>query len=183
MKHTTGFSGSRRRVRGVVLPIVLVVMMVVTMLVVTQVRRGTVDERMAGNWTRAIEGQARAESLLRYCEASMFAANNEQAKNRRNLVLTENYNQGTPAWKSNLPANGAIPFAADVLPAGATATCVVEDASSDLLPSFYQQRSGTAGVPLAELLKYRFTVSLTMPDANLFGSTVYTVQSEVRFGI
>lgn len=174
---------SKRSDRGVVLPIVLVVMMVVTMLVVTQVRRGTVDERMAGNWARAVQGQTVAESLLRYCEADLFAERGAEAKNRRGALLTENY-PTTPAWKTgNLPVGGVVTFAADVLPLGASATCVVEDATSDLLPSNHQARSGTAGPQLAELIKYRITVSLSMPDANLFGNAVYSVQSEVRFGI
>ena len=54
--------------RGVILPIVLVVMMVVTTLVLTQVKRGTVDERLAGNWSRVVSGETAAESLLRMCE-------------------------------------------------------------------------------------------------------------------
>ncbi len=174
---------SLRRSRGVVLPVVLVVMMVVTMLVVTQIRRGTVDERLASNWARAIEGQTVAESLLRYCEADLLAERGAEAKNRRGKLLTENY-KPAPAWRTgNLPPDGVVTFAADVLPPGATAQCVVEDATSDLLPSNNQTRSGGAGPAIAELLKYRITVSLTMPDANLFGNSVYTVQSELRFGI
>ena len=54
--------------RGVILPIVLVVMMVVTTLVITQVRRATVDERLAGNWSRLVSGETAAESMLRLCE-------------------------------------------------------------------------------------------------------------------
>ena len=57
--------------RGVVLPIVLVVLVVMTTLVITQVKRATVDERLAGNTSRTIAGEAMAQSLLRYCEAEL----------------------------------------------------------------------------------------------------------------
>lgn len=173
------------RESGVVLPIVLVVMMVVTMLVVTQVRRGTVDERLAGNWSRAISGQTAAESLVRYCEAHLFANEFAEARAWKNKVPSEfhtNLNQA--AWASGLPATDRITFTADILPPGATGTCIVEDASSELAGSIYQAVSGTpggAGITDPYLWKYRITVLLTLPDPTAFGSVVYRAQSEVRF--
>ena len=59
------------RQSGIVLPVVLVVLVVVTTLVLTQVRRGTVDERLAGNWSRSISGETGAESTLRWCEMEL----------------------------------------------------------------------------------------------------------------
>lgn len=176
----------RFRQRGVVLPIVLVVMMVVTMLVVTQVRRGTVDERLAGNWSRAISGQTAAESLVRYCEAHLFANQFAEARGWKNRVPSENYtNLNQSAWSAGIPLTDRITFAADILPQqGATATCIVEDATSELVGSIFQQVSGTpggAGITDPYLWKYRITVLLTLPDATAFGNVVYRAQSEIRF--
>ena len=47
-------AGRRRFAAGVVLPIVLVILTVLTGLVVTQVRRSTVDERLAANTRESI---------------------------------------------------------------------------------------------------------------------------------
>jgi Tfp pilus assembly protein PilX len=173
------------RQAGVVLPIVLVVMMVVTTLVLTQVRRGTVDERLAGNWSRAITGQTAAESMVRYCEARLFANNNEEARKWKqfaNRPISENF-VGTPAWASNLNANQIITIQADLLPAGATAaTCVVEDATSELQGGIYQENNTPgAGVSDPYLWKYRITATVIFADATLFGNVTYMAQSEVRF--
>jgi Tfp pilus assembly protein PilX len=173
------------RQAGVVLPIVLVVMMVVTTLVLTQVRRGTVDERLAGNWSRAISGQTAAESLVRYCEARLFANNNDEArkwKQYANRPISENF-VGTPAWDSNLNANQIITVEANLLPVGATAaTCVVEDATSELQGGVYQlDQNPGAGISDPYLWKYRITATVIFADATLFGNVTYRAQSEVRF--
>ena len=169
---------------GVVLPIVLVVMMVVTTLVLTQVRRATVDERLAGNWSRAISGQAAAESLVRYCEGRLFENGFEQArlyKQDPNRVLSENFQ--TAAWRSNLNANQYITIAPNLLPAGATAArCVVEDATSELLGGVYEEsKNPGSGTVDPYLWKYRITAATTFSDATVFGNVTYRAQSEVRF--
>jgi len=178
-------SSTSAKQRGVVLPIVLVVMMVVTMLVVTQVRRGTVDERLAANWGRAVSGQTTAESLLRYCEARLFANKYQQAiawKRSANLLKSENF-PATAAWASNPAANQLITLAADVLPPGATGMCVVEDATIELVGSAYQGRppGGSVGITDPYLWKYRLTLLVTFPDSTGFGRVTYRAQSEVRF--
>ena len=58
---------------GVVLPVVLVVLTVLTGLVVTQVRRGALDERLAGN-TRRVNLDGAAQTVLRWCEARVILA-------------------------------------------------------------------------------------------------------------
>ena len=119
------------RQRGVILPIVLVVMMVVTTLVITQVRRGTVDERLAGNWSRVVSGETAAESLLRMCEHLTINVDWKYAK----WWYPSTTFTATPAWK--------VPFAqldptkvkvfTDTLPQGATSGyCVIENATSEL---------------------------------------------------
>jgi hypothetical protein len=177
MRDLTRDSGQR----GVVLPIVLVVLMVVTMLVVTQVRRGTVDERLAGNWNRAMSQQASTDSLLRYCEARILRSS--EVRHWRNVVRSENY-QATPAWASNLPVGDVLPLAADILPPGASAgVCFIEDATTELGGNTYQEspRAGSDGIRDPYLWKYRFTIALTFPDSTNFGSVTQRTQSEVRF--
>ncbi len=104
--------------RGVILPIVLVVMMVVTTLVLTQVKRGTVDERLAGNWTRLVSGETAAESLLRLCEHTVINVDWKYA----NWWYPSTNFTNTPAWKVPLgqldPTK--IKVFTDTLPQGAT---------------------------------------------------------------
>ncbi len=178
------------RQNGIVLPIVLVVMMVVTMLVVTQVRRGTVDERLAANWSRAISGQTAAESLVRYCEAELFRTQAgipykaaRDWKLSPNTARSENF-QATAAWASNLAANQYITIQPDLLPPGATAAiCVVEDATNELLGGRHQggPNPGTTGINDPYLWKFRLTVVVTFTDSTAFGNVIYRAQSEVRF--
>lgn len=174
------------RQRGVVLPIVLVVMMVVTMLIITQVRRGTVDERLASNWNRAISQQAAAESLLRYCEARILRA--DEVRLWRDVVRSENYKDPVdggsgPAW-ANVAPGDVLPLAADILPQGATSGfCVVENASEELGGNTFQEstNAGSDGIRDPYLWKYRFTLVVVFPDSTAFGSVTQRTQSEVRF--
>lgn len=165
--------------RGVILPIVLVVMMVVTTLVLTQVRRGTVDERLAGNWSRVISGQTAAESVLRWCEAVVL---NQESRLWDNVLPSQQF-QATPAWKSNINANLIKTVPANDLPPGATAaTCIIEDATTELGGDQFQGSNdiGTAGIRDRYLRKFRFTTAVTFADATAFGNVVYHSQSEVR---
>jgi Tfp pilus assembly protein PilX len=169
----------RHTQRGVVLPIVLIVMMVVTMLIVTQVRRGTVDERLAGNWSRAISGQTAAESVLRWCEAVVL---NTESRLWDGVLPSENF-VATPAWRSNIQANLIKTVPANDLPTGATvATCIIEDATNELGGDQFQGNTdmGTAGIRDRYLRKFRFTTAVTFADATAFGNVTYRSQSEVR---
>jgi len=173
----------RRTQRGVVLPIVLVVLMVMTAVILTQVRRGAVDEKLAGNWSRTMSRQAATESMVRYCEA--FILRKDEVRKWRGVVKSENY-PNTPAWASNLPASDVVTFQQDLLPPGATsAVCVIEDATSELGGTRYAQgpNPGTDGPNDPYLWKFRFTVLVTYQDTSLFGSVVQRTQSEVRFVI
>jgi hypothetical protein len=174
--------GTAPRQAGVVLPIVLIVMMVVTMLIVTQVRRGTVDERLASNWNRAISQQAAAESLLRYCEARILRS--EEVRLWRDAVRSENFTTLTgPAWRNVGPPD-VLPLAADILPLGATGGfCVVENATEELGGNTFQEstNAGSDGIRDPYLWKYRFTLVVVFADASAFGSVTHRTQSEVRF--
>lgn len=167
--------------RGVVLPIVLVVMMIVTMLIVTQVRRGSVDERLAGNWSRAISQQTANESLLRYCEARVRRS--DEARHWRDVVRSEDFGV-TAAWKTGLPASDVLPIAANLLPLGATSGfCVIENATEELGGNTFQEstNTGSDGIRDPYLWKFRFTLVVVFPDPSSFGSVTQVSQSEIRF--
>jgi Tfp pilus assembly protein PilX len=175
-----------RSQKGVILPIVLVVMMVVTTLVLTQVKRGTVDERLAGNWSRLVSGETAAESLLRLCEHVVLNVERDRWDNQ----YLSTYFQNTPAWKTPLaqldPAKYKT-FTANVLPAGASGgTCIIENATSELNAIMDQgsdtEHSGTAGSGMnPNLRKYRFTTAVTFNDGTAFGGVTYRSLSEIRW--
>jgi Tfp pilus assembly protein PilX len=171
--------------RGVILPIVLVVMMIVTTLVITQVKRGTVDERLAGNWSRVVSGETAAESLLRLCEHVVI---NVDYKYADWWTPSTDY-VNTPVWQ--------VPFAqldptkikvfTNSLPQGATSGyCMIENATSELLAANDQgsdnEQSQSAGSGKnAYLRKHRFTTAVTFNDASAFGGVTYRSQSEIRW--
>lgn len=175
-----------RMQRGVILPIVLVVMMVVTTLVITQVRRATVDERLAGNWSRLVSGETAAESMLRLCEHVVI--NVERDRWDGKYQSTDFVN--SPAWQvptAQLDPTKIKTLTQDILPPGATGgRCIIENATSELLAIENQgsdyDHSGTAGSGRnSNLRKYRFTSAVTFAEATAFGGVTYYSQSEVRW--
>ena len=63
-----------QRMMGVVLPVVLVVLTVLTGLVVTQIRRSAVDERLAANTRESVQLDNSVQTVLRWCEARITLA-------------------------------------------------------------------------------------------------------------
>lgn len=172
--------------RGVVLPIVLVVMTVVTTLVLTQVRRGTLDERLASNWSRSISGQTTAETVLRQCEALVLQIERTYWDDK--LLSSEANNKGKPAWQSALdPAKIKTIPPADLPPGATNGICIIENATDELRPDnnftgAAEASRGVAGVD-PSMRKTRFTSVVTFPDSTAFGSVTYRSQSEVRWMI
>jgi hypothetical protein len=175
------------RQRGVILPIVLVVMMIVTTLVLTHVRRGVIDERLAANWSSSVSNNTVTESLLRQCEAAVFVAE----RHGRTSVLPSGQFTSTPAWASPLQPNQykTVP-AVDLqvlAPGASSGICIIEDATEELLPSTNysgpnEHNRGAAGIDPA-LRKYRFTTVVVYPDSTGFGGVTYRSQSEIRWMI
>lgn len=168
---------------GVVLPVVLVVLVVVTTLVLTQVRRGTVDERLAGNWSRTISGETGAESALRWCEMEL----QREPRLWDGVVLAADY-QASPAWRSNMwnQAASILTIAPNLRPPGATsASCIIEDATEELACNTTQSQDdmGGAGCRSPYFRKYRVTGQVIFPDATAFGNVAYRSQSEVRLTV
>ena len=175
----------RQRQRGVILPIVLVVMMVVTTLVITHVRRGIVDERLASNWSNSISSQTATESVLRLCELRVLTV--ERHAWDTPLPSTQFNISGVPAWRSNVTANLKKTVPAADLPPNVTAECIIENATEELTPdlnlaSSNEQNRGRSGIE-PNLRKYRFTAVMTFPDSTAFGAVTYRSQSEIRWMI
>ena len=85
---------------GVVLPVVLVVLTVLTGLVVTQIRRNTVDERLAANTRERIQLDSAVQTVLRWCEAVVTVCPAERSYRAFGAP-----NQ-PPAWDRNLMRTG-----------------------------------------------------------------------------
>jgi hypothetical protein len=175
-----------RRQRGVILPIVLVVMMIVTTLVITHVRRGIVDERLAANWSSSISNLTATESLLRLCELRVLTV---ERHGWDTILPSGQFNQAnTPAWKSVLAPNQYKTVPAASLPPGASSgICIIENATEELAPDVNfsgsnEQNRGQSGVE-PNLRKYRFTAVLAFPDSTAFGGVTYRSQSEMRWMI
>jgi hypothetical protein len=171
------------RQTGIVLPVVLVVLVVVTTLVLTQVRRGTVDERLAGNWSRSISGETSAESTLRWCEMEL----QREPRLWDGVVLAADF-AATPAWRTNTwnQAASILTVDANLRPPGATAAaCIIEDATEELACTATQTQDamGGSGCRSPYFRKYRITAQVIFPDATAFGNVAYRSQSEVRLTV
>ncbi len=86
----------RHRMMGVVLPVVLVVLTVLTGLVVTQIRRGAVDERLAANTRESVQLDSSVQTVLRWCEAAITLAPQTIA------TVAPATSATAPAWDKNL---------------------------------------------------------------------------------
>ena len=128
----------RRFAAGVVLPIVLVILTVLTGLVVTQIRRSTVDERLAANTRETVVLDSAVQTALRWCEARVIAAPNDTVTIAVNIDAP-----GVPPWT---PTNATwsqrralaefhrIQFTATHLPPSPDPVCIIEDATCELIP-------------------------------------------------
>src|SRR5829696_2478815 len=72
---STRIALARNEQRGVVLPVVLIVLVIMTALVVTQVKRTTVDQRMAANAQESVTMDAAAKAVLGWCEYQIQRSN------------------------------------------------------------------------------------------------------------
>lgn len=120
---------------GVVLPVVLVVLTVLTGLIVTQVRRTTIDERLAANTRESVQLDSSVQTVLRWCEARITVAPLETA------VVAPGTATTPPAWAASsanwTTDNQSLNFinGAQILPGlSADPLCVIEDATCELAP-------------------------------------------------
>lgn len=175
--------GAPRIMRGVVLPIVLVVLTVLTGLVVTQIRRGVIEERMALNNLESVQMDNASQTVLRWCEARLTARPLDTVRVLPNApTVAPVWDAASAAWGTagqrlifNVP--GALP-GIDGNPA-----CVIEDATCELSPSISetgQNHGGCRGID-SRWRKFRITARVTVPAPDLVaGSRQMFSQSELR---
>ena len=170
------------RSRGVVLPVVLVILTILTGLVVTQLQRNTIDERLAANARETLMIDGALQTALRWCEYRVTVRPRETQLAAGNGT--------TPAW--NIAANWgdatSLNFTGIALVPGAALdpACVVEDVTDELVP-VTTGRSGRAEARVGidpRFRKYRVTarVRVAAPDmAN--GWREMMAQSDLRLYI
>ncbi|MBC8087719.1 MAG: hypothetical protein H7Z40_10675, partial [Phycisphaerae bacterium] len=117
--HSYKLFGRRRvlahRMMGVVLPVVLVVLTVLTGLVVTQIRRNAIDERLAANTRETVQLDSSVQTVLRWCEARITL------EPQRTITVAPGTAATAPAWDKASPNWGnatSLDFAgaASILP-------------------------------------------------------------------
>ncbi len=184
-------SASPQRMIGVVLPVVLVVLTVLTGLVVTQIRRTAVDERLAANTRESVQLDSSVQTVLRWCEARITQAPLRTAVVAPGTALTP------PAWAkasvnwtttaNNLDFSGG----ANLLPGlNADPSCVIEDATCELAPPISPTgQTGASACPGngdldARWRKFRITARVSTPAPDMTGGNRFTfAQSELRLFI
>jgi hypothetical protein len=164
---------------GVVLPVVLVILTVLTGLVVTQVRRGTTDERLAANARESVLLDGAAQTILRICEDVVTRT----PFNIKNVGGTAT----TPAWRvaGNWTDANSFNVTGMNLVAGMTGdpACVVEDATGELQLPFGRSGIGEAGGITMDprWRKYRITARIRIDAPDLPGGMREMMsQSELR---
>jgi hypothetical protein len=180
-----------QRMIGVVLPVVLVVLTILTGLVVTQIRRTAVDERLAANTRESVQLDSSVQTVLRWCEARITLAP------QRTATVTPATAATAPAWArgsanwtttaNNLDFSGG----ANLLPGlNADPSCVIEDATCELAPPISPTgQTGNSTCPGngdldARWRKFRITARVSTPAPDMIGGNRFTfAQSELRLFI
>jgi type II secretory pathway pseudopilin PulG len=180
----------RRRITGVVLPIVLVILTVLTGLVVTQIRRSTVDEKLAANSRETVVLDSAVQTALRWCEARIIGAPNDTVTIPVNIDAP-----GVPPWTPTnaMWTNDALTLnfiGSNLLPGAPTEpVCIIEDATCELLPPISptgQNGGGCNGID-GRWRKFRITARVDTNAADLVGvlnsRRSMFAQSEIRLYI
>lgn len=182
-----------QRMMGVVLPVVLVVLTVLTGLVVTQIRRGAVDERLAANTRESVQLDNSVQTVLRWCEARITLAP------QRTAMVMAPSTPVYPAWgaasanwtttANNLDFSGG----AGLLPGlNADPACVIENATCELAgpvsPTGQVLQSNPDCPGGGEIdprwRKFRVTARVATPAPDMIGGNRFTfAQSELRLFI
>jgi hypothetical protein len=182
MASIRNFASAPTRVRsmmGVVLPVVLVILTVLTGLVITQVRRGTTDERLAANARETVMLDNAVQTTLRWCEWRVI--------DRPFNTVTVAGTATTPAWRiaANWNDANSLNFTGTGLMPGINGdpTCIVEDATCELQPPISptgMNASGCNGID-SRWRKFRITarVRINAPDLPN-GWREMMAQSELR---
>ena len=169
---------SRRSVRvlgqrGLVLPMVLFLLVVVTTIVVTQMKRGLLDERLASGLRANAVGDSAVQTVLRWCELRLTAA----PLATQAMVAPVRAVGVQPAWRvsANWAAANTFSFTAVTLPGVLNNACLIERADNELLASISDTGFAADAADLARWLKFRVTARVQRES----GGFEYA-QSELR---
>ena len=190
MRNTRRRLTPPRLVTGVVLPVVLVILVILTALVVTQVRRTTVDQRMAANAQESVALEAAAKAVLGWCEVELQRANRGTGGNMPRSMIAPVSPAAAP-WRAaaNWGASSYTPAVGIAMGNINFAQCLIEDATDELEGGVSNSSNLAPAGPDCRWRKYRTTaqVRVLAPDlpANAVlgvpaGSRAYFVQGEMR---
>ena len=168
-----------RGMLGVVLPVVLIILTILTGLVVTQVKRGTTDERLAANARETVMLDNAVQTTLRWCEWRVI--------DRPFNTVTVSGTATTPAWRiaANWNDVNSLNFTGSNLAPGLNGdpTCVIEDATCELQPPISptgMNSGGCNGID-SRWRKFRITARVRVNAADLpNGWREMMAQSELR---
>ena len=115
-----------QRQRGLVLPVVLFLLVIVTTIVVTQMKRGLLDERLAGGLRANAVGDSAVQTVLRWCELQLTAA----PVGTQAMVAPTRAVGVQPAWRvaANWAAANTFRFDGVTLPGAIDNACLIERA-------------------------------------------------------
>jgi hypothetical protein len=182
-------TGGRRQMIGVVLPVVLVVLTVLTGLVVTQVRRNAMDERLAANTRETVQLDNSVQTVLRWCEARV------NLEPQRTIMVFPAGSAAPPAWAAGSANWGnatSLDFAgaaADLPGLSADPSCVIENATCELSPPI--SPTGQTGASTCpgngdldpRWMKVRITARAATAAPDMGGNRFMFTQSELRLFI
>lgn len=187
---------ARRQVSGVVLPIVLVILVILTALVVTQVQRTTIDQRMAANAQESVALEAAAKAVLGWCEVEIQRGNRTGGTVLNPVRLPRSMlapaSTAAAPWKAaaNWVASSYTPAAGLALANNiAFAQCLIEDATDELEGGVSNSSNLAPASPDCRWKKYRTTAQVRIPAPDLpanaalgvpAGQRAYFVQGEMR---
>lgn len=179
------------RQRGIVLPVVLVMLLMMTVTVIFLMRRGTVDERIAFNVRQVTTLDTATQFALRTCERLLWVSPpgvpTVSGQPSPPAVVVAPASNATAAWRvaANWTGNAVVlgSSASEItglFGAGVeSARCLYEDAVAEL-DVINDTPSGTANslLPGNAWRKYRITAEVVGT-----GGTVGRAQTEVRLAI
>ena len=157
--------------RGLVMPVVLILLVIVTMIVVAQLRRGLVDERFASALRTNTVSDSAAQTILRWCELRISQAPETTVQVGAPLPTAD------AAWKVDgnwVPAR-TFRFTGVTLPGITDSACLIERADGELVGSVSDTGMAADPTGMARWLKFRITARVQR-DAGGFDHA----QSELR---
>ncbi len=176
------------RQRGIVLPVVLVMLLLMTTVVLYLMRRGTIDDRLAANARTITTMDTAAQYTLRWCELWIWTSppgvqpQNNRPSPPRTVVAPAA--TATAAWIAEDWTNNAVTVPAQDLgvPDVNSARCLIEDAQAELVVGSDATADGGNRLEFANTWrKYRITAEVRAPGPG--GDRFARAQSEVRMNV